>query len=189
MEGLKTTVAEAVNILSHVEKVREQAIRDSREIIRLTKKVIHSVHVKETDLESLKELRAKVTDIDDPLMQNMMQDAMGEYAEAVILCSVVMNDPLPSFSKLKISPQAWILGLADSLGEMRRLLLSMLIDSKIAEAVSLYSEMEEIYDALMSIDVPDAIVPIRRKQDIARGIMDKTQTDITSAVLMKNMVS
>jgi len=189
MEGLRTTVAEATEILSHIEKTREQAIRNSREIIRLTKKVIHSIHVKEIDIESLKELQEKVANIYDPLMQNMMQDAMAEYAEAVIICSVTANNPLPSFSELGISPQAWVLGLADSLGEMRRLLLSMLIDSKIAEAVSMYSEMEEIFDALMTFDIPDAIVPIRRKQDIARGIMDKTQTDITSAVLMKNMVS
>jgi Predicted RNA-binding protein of the translin family len=178
MEGLKNTVSEAADILSGIEKTREKAIRDSRDVIRLTKKIIHSIHVGDTDVKSLKEL-----------MKDLMQDAMAEYAETAILYSVVEHTPVPSFSDLRISPQSWILGLADSLGEMRRLLLTMLLDSRITDARSLYSEMDEVYDAIITFDIPDAIVPIRRKQDIARGIMDRTRADITTAVLMNNAVS
>ena len=189
MEGLKNTVSEAADILSGIEKTREKAIRDSRDVIRLTKKIIHSIHVGDTDVKSLKELYDKVADIKDPLMKDLMQDAMAEYAETAILYSVVEHTPVPSFSDLRISPQSWILGLADSLGEMRRLLLTMLLDSRITDARSLYSEMDEVYDAIITFDIPDAIVPIRRKQDIARGIMDRTRADITTAVLMNNAVS
>ena len=189
MEGLKNTASEAADILSGLEKTRENAIRDSRDVIRLTKKIIHSVHVGDTDIKSLKELHDKVADIKDPLMKDLMQDAMAEYAEAAILYSVVKHTPVPSFSDLRISPQSWILGLADSLGEMRRLLLTMLLDSRITEARSLYSEMDEVYDTIMTFDIPDAILPIRRKQDIARGIMDRTRADITTAVVMNNAVS
>jgi len=41
--------------------------------------------------------------------------------------------------------------------------------------------MEEIYDQLMRFDHPSAIVPIRRKQDVARTLIEKTRGEIAVA--------
>jgi translin len=46
--------------------------------------------------------------------------------------------------------------------------------------------MEEISEELRMMDVPDAVVPLRRKQDIARGIMDKTRSDMLGATVRRS---
>jgi len=190
MDDLKKTSDEITALFSDIEKDREKAIKNSREIIRLTKRVIHSMHLGVTDEECLDELRKKVKELTvDPSLAHVTQDALAEYAETEILFSIVNDLPVPTFQELGISPQSWTLGLADSLGEVRRLLLNRLIDSEVESALLLFTKMEKIFDVLILFDVPDAIVPLRRKQDIARGIMDRTRTDITAAVLMKNKVS
>jgi translin len=53
------------------------------------------------------------------------------------------------------------------------------------EATRIFSKMEELCDVLMTLDIKDSVVPVRRKQDIARGIMDRSRTDITTASMMK----
>jgi Predicted RNA-binding protein of the translin family len=190
MDDLKKTSDEITELFSDIEKDREKAIKSSREIIRLTKRVIHSVHLGIADEECIDELRKKVKESPlDLSLAHVTQDALAEYAETEILLSIVHDTPIPTFRELGISPQSWTLGLADSLGEVRRLLLNNLIGSEVENALLLFSKMEKIFDVLILFDVPDAIVPLRRKQDIARGIMDRTRTDITAAVLMKNKVS
>ena len=47
-----------------------------------------------------------------------------------------------------------------------------------------FSMMEDISGEIMLLDVPDAIAPVRRKQDIARGIMDRTRSDMTTAAVV-----
>ena len=51
-------------------------------------------------------------------------------------------------------------------------------------AIDVFSMMEGIHEGLLLQDIPDAIVPLRRKQDIARGIMERTRSDITTATVM-----
>jgi len=183
MRDLKETIEEVNISLSVLEKERENAIRDSREIIRLTKRAIHSIHIGEIDRNCLNELDRRMTSVTSS--KDLFQDAMAEYSEALILFAMIEGKDIPTFRELNVTPQAWVLGLADCLGEMRRLALTYLMNSNIDPAISLFTKMEAIFDALMTFDVPDAIVPIRRKQDIARGIMDRTRTDITTAMIMR----
>ena len=182
MKDLEKAVEEISISLSKLEKDREDAIRNSREIIRLTKKAIHSIHMGEMAHDVMEELESRIESCGE---SNIYQDALGEYSEAAILFSIMMGRDIPTFSELKIPPQAWVIGLADSIGEIRRSILNRLVDSDIETALSLFSDMESMYDALMTFDVPDAILPLRRKQDIARGVMDRTRTDITTAKIMK----
>jgi translin len=47
--------------------------------------------------------------------------------------------------------------------------------------------MEEMFLILMKFDYPDAIVSIRRKQDIARSILEKTRGEVAVAVSMRRL--
>jgi len=196
MAELTDIADEALKTLQDAESRRELAIRCSRDIIRETKKMIHSIHVSDDDprpkialLDLVSELKALMGD--DALMADMgpANDALAEYAEAMILDSVVKGEKIPSFKELGIDPRPWALGLADCLGEMRRVVLTSLMAEDIQHAVSMFSEMEAFFHTIMMFDVPDPILPIRRKQDIARGVMERTRTDITNAVMMSKMRS
>jgi translin len=184
MDRLTETAGEALEILHNLEVRRERTIRCSRDIIRETKKTIHAIHVAEDPSFYKENLRRLVSEID---AADDADDALAEYAEAMILDSVVQRGDVPSFGDLGIGPRPWVLGLADCLGEMRRVVLISLMSEDVPGAVSMFSSMEEIFHVIMMFDVPDPILPIRRKQDIARGVMERTRTDITNAVMMSKL--
>ena len=194
MEELSATVNEVIEKMTQIEKARNLAISDSRNIIRSTKRVIHSIHIGKKDEEEIEimtslmsQMLSSLRNEPDILYGNAVEDAMMEYSEALLLCAVVDGEKLPSYKDLKITPQAWAMGLADCLGEMRRILLKDLMNSDIKTAEKIFLQMEEISDVIMMFDVPDAILPIRRKQDITRGIIERTRSDITNAIVMNKV--
>ena len=191
MKGSSDAVRSAADRLAVLEKKRTSAIDSSRIITRKTKNMIHAIHVGEdyapmekelvTDKESL---FRDVGDEPSVLCSAVVQDALGEYAEAFIFAAIVKGDEIPSFDSLGISPQSWVMGLTDSIGEVRRMILTYLIDGRIDDARALFERMETVGDDVLGFDVPDAIAPIRRKQDVARSIIEKTRSDITNAVML-----
>ena len=191
MEGLAQTISEASERFGSLESKRDYACIRSRSIIRMTKNMIHAIHVGEDCSQIRAELSEEVSSMieglkDETIILNsaVAEDALMEYAEACIFYAARNGKRIPSFTELGISPQSWTLGLADSIGELRRSILTSLSDGDLDDARTLFSRMEEMNDALMGFDIPDAIVPIRRKQDVARGIVEKTRSDLTNAVIM-----
>ncbi|HIJ16733.1 MAG TPA: RNA-binding protein, partial [Thermoplasmata archaeon] len=47
--------------------------------------------------------------------------------------------------------------------------------------------MEDLYTALMRFDYPDAIVAVRRKQDVARSLLEKTRGEVAVAASAMNL--
>jgi translin len=39
----------------------------------------------------------------------------------------------------------------------------------------------------MTFDIKDSVAPLRRKQDIARGIMERSRTDLATAKIMSKV--
>jgi len=168
------------------EKKRESVISSSRVIIRKTKKVIHAIHQQDDHNDAMNELINDVAALVENLDQETMrsaEDALMEFAEACIFESVVFERDIPSYSDLRITSRSWALGLADSLGEIRRMILNLLLTGNKERSEYLFKRMEEICEAVMSFDIPDAVLPIRRKQDVARSVTEKTRTDLVYSCL------
>ena len=186
---LSQQVEKAAEAMSSLEADKEEAVRRSRSILRLSKKAIHAMHVGEDPAADLKEMDSAMESLlnvcGNPaiLMCGPVQDCMCEYCEAVILRALVSDSPIPDHESLGVTPSAWLLGLCDCEGEMRRMVMSGLMYDDMESARRLFSVMERLHAAVMSLDVPDAMAPIRRKQDAARGIMDKTRSDMLNAKL------
>ena len=186
MNGLRESAESAAAALSEAEKKRDLAIAESRIIIRLSKNVIHAIHVGSDHADASKEMRDRVAKLvssleGDPLLFTSASDALMEFAEAEILDDVVSSRPIRGHSQMGITPQSWVMGLADSIGEIRRVIVTCLMSGDTARAKSLFSAMEEITEELMLFDVPDGVVQLRRKQDVARGITEKTRSDMLNA--------
>ncbi|MDD2936033.1 MAG: RNA-binding protein [Candidatus Methanomethylophilaceae archaeon] len=191
MEGLSEGLESASEFFNRAEEHREYAIRSSRDIIRRSKKIIHSIHEGEDCSEDAdkiaEEIRRLVSGLaEEPsvLYSGPAADAMSEYAEAAILGSMLEKGTVPTHTALGITEPSWALGLADSVGELRRVALKCLMSGDIERAINVYRMMEEVTDGLLMFDVPDAVAPMRRKQDIARGVMERTRSDIAIAVVM-----
>lgn len=194
MSELSEITASAEKRFAEIESSREDAIAMSRAIIRKTKNMIHAIHTGgeygtlQKELE--KDVAAMMSKLEkEPaiLYSQTVTDAAAEYAEAMILSAVVEERTVPSFAALKISPGSWVLGFADAIGELRRLVLTYLMDGDVPKAERCFHRMEEMGAELMKFDVPDAIVPVRRKQDAARGIIEKTRSDVANAVTICRM--
>ena len=189
MEGIAENVRSAADEFDRIERDRELAVTRSRRVIRLSKRVIHAVHVGEDRGGYLGEMRQALEELlsaetPEVLVSAVVQDAMMEYAEASILESIVSEGRVPSGSDLGVTAPAWVLGLGDCVGELRRIVTARLMDGDMEDARRFFSVMEEVSGEFMQLDVPDAIAPVRRKQDIVRGIMDRTRSDMTTASVM-----
>ncbi len=189
MDGLKQTAEKAAEALAETEVAREEAIRHSRSVIRLSKNVMHAIHTDADPGEQLGKMRCELSSMvaacSDPavLMCGPVQDGMAEYAEAEIMCALASGSPVQDYRELRISPSAWVLGLCDCEGEMRRLVVSRLMDGDYAEAKAAFARMEALHEIIMGFDIPDGVAQVRRKQDIARGVMDRTRSDMLNAAL------
>lgn len=179
----------ATEALASIESGREETIKLSRAIIRLSKNAIHAMHTGEDPSEDIDAMSKKIDALleaaEDPfiLSSGPVQDCMCEYSEAVILRSIVTEAPVPDHMSLRVSPSSWVLGACDCEGELRRMVMSKLMDGDLEGARHLFSLMEDVHEQIMQLDVADPVAPVRRKQDIARGIMDRTRSDMLNAVL------
>ena len=191
MKGRSDAVKNAADILSEIEKSRTSAMESSRVITRNTKRMIHAIHVGEDCKKESERLQDDVSALIEDLKDcpsvfhsAVVQDALGEYAEAMIFSAVVNGKDIPTYGSLRITPQAWVMGFADSIGEIRRMILACLMDDDLERAKELFSSMDEMGDDILGLDIPDAIVPIRRKQDVATSIIEKTRSDIANATML-----
>ena len=189
---LHELMSEAEQALAADEEATNLAFNLSRKIIRKTKTAIHGIHAGQRDPELIDSISSDLAGLVEAVAGypklvygTDVESAMMEFAETVIYDYALRGEEIPSYRVLEITPAAWVLGLADSIGELRRDMLDRLMKGNLPEATRIFSKMEELCDVLMTLDIKDSVVPVRRKQDIARGIMDRSRTDITTASMMK----
>ena len=189
---LHELMSEAEQALAAEEEATNLAFNLSRKIIRKTKTAIHGIHAGQRDPELIDSISSDLAGLVEAVAGYPklvygadVESAMMEFAETVIYDYALRGEEIPSYRVLEITPAAWVLGLADSIGELRRDMLDRLMKGNLPEATRIFSKMEALCDVLMTLDIKDSVVPVRRKQDIARGIMDRSRTDITTASMMK----
>jgi translin len=118
------------------------------------------------------------------------QDAMKEFSEANLVYSLIFKpgEPLPTPQELGVESAAYLQGLAETVGELRRRALDMLLKSNADDAVHLLAEMDDIYAVLVTMDYPDAITGgLRRLTDLARGIIERTRGDLTLSLRQEQL--
>lgn len=188
LRDLGRIVAQLEKNLDEMDRVREASLRAARSITRLASTAIRGMHRAENVEEELKSLQREVTALGKSLRNHMefwtggtVEGALQEAAEAAIVHAVLRNRPLPGPGDLGVTDAAYVLGLGDSIGELRRLALDRLRVGKLDEATRFVDAMEEMYHALLRFDYPDAIVAVRHKQDVARSLLERTRGEMAVA--------
>ena len=119
-----------------------------------------------------------------------LHDAAKEYAEARLTLALVAGEPLPSAAALGVEPTAWLRGLAEAASELRRHLLDRLRAGELERGEELLEIMDDVYDALVGFDYPDAITNgLRRTVDALRAVLERTRGDVTTTVLQMRLQS
>jgi translin len=106
--------------------------------------------------------------------------AFQEYAEAKLLFQIRKSGTLASLHDVGTSSTAYLLGMLDFVGEMRRMTLDALRKGNADEAQNLLTTMERVYEDLMSIDRTSILPNFRRKLDAARRIVETTRGDVAT---------
>ena len=190
--NLETIVERIRADLERKNAIRDATLARSRTLIRMCANTIRAVHRHEFDeaRDALAEAGAFAQVMDDEARTypdlyyaGYLQDALKEFAEAAITLAVVTGEPLPEPEALGVGYAAYLNGLGEAMGEMRRFALDAMRRGNNAEAERLLETMDEVYSYLIAIDFPDALtMNLRRTTDMVRGVVERTRGDLTVAV-------
>ena len=178
--------------LEQKERMREEAQDSMRKATSLSKQSILHVHQKRYSearklIEKAKEIileLQKTSQTHPEIVQTGLFDAARqEYSEANILLSLVEESRFATPTEIRVPPIDYVLGLADVIGEYRRLALDALREGDVKKGENCLQTMDGIYVELMALDEAYMLVPgLRRKCDVARKIIEATRGDITQEV-------
>ena len=168
---------------------RDAAVNQSRELIRYCSLSIRACHRDDWDEANRQlalarklagELTAGVAPFPDLTYAGYTQDALKEFTEANVTLAMARGQPLPTPEQLQVEPAAYLNGLAEAAGELRRRVMDKLRAGHNAECERLLGAMDDIYDTLVVMDFPDAITGgLRRNTDMVRGVLERTRADVT----------
>jgi translin len=183
--------------LSSRDAARERVIPLCRETIRHCGNAIRAVHRQEFDQakELLKSARSHLSEVEPGISgvgelgyAGLVRDAQKEFAEASITLALVTGKPLPDPDKLGVDAVAYLNGMGEAVGELRRYLLDSMRQGNLSRGEELLTAMDDIYNTLVTVDFPDAITGgLRRTTDMVRGVLEKTRSDLTLAIGQKNL--
>ncbi len=184
-EKLAEVIKSIDSYLSERDKVREEAIRLSRDVVRSAGWAVTAVHKGDMEearvhLAEAEEKTKRILEITKPYPElyysGMVYNAVSEYVEARVFIDLITGKGLPGPEELGVQPVPYLQGLGDVVGELRRLALEMVRRERFDVAWKLLEAMEQIYLQLRGLDYPDALAPgIRRKADTARRLVDDTK--------------
>ena len=192
------TIAESIrHSFAEKDSAREKALPLCREAIRHCSESIRSIHRQQfveakNSLAKAKSLidegEATIKSCEELSNAAFFRDAQKEYSEGSITLAFVTSSPVPTPETLAVDSAAYLNGMGEVVGELRRYLLDGLRQGNLSRAEELLSDMDSIYEILVTMDFPDAITGgLRRTTDMVRGILEKTRSDLTLSLQQKRL--
>ena len=177
---------------------REKVLPRCRDTIRHCSQAIRAVHRQEFERAQklLKGARQLLSEAENACAAyaelnyaGFVRDAQKEFAEGNITLALVTGKPLPTPEELGIDVVAYLKGMGEAVGELRRYLLDSLRRGDLSNGEALLEAMDDIYNVLVTMDFPDAITGgLRHTTDMVRGVLERTRSDLTLAMGQKGVV-
>ena len=178
--------------LSTRDAARERLLPLCRDAIRHCSNAIRAVHRQEMDeartqLKSARDLideAEKIVAAENNLSRmNIVRDAQKEFVEANVVLALVNGKQPPGYEELGVEPVAYLHGLGDAVGELRRYLLDSMRKGDLSRGEEFLAAMDDIYNILITMDYPDALTGgLRRATDMVRGVLERTRSDLTLTI-------
>lgn len=196
-QELADIAAAATAALTVRHQAREQALAISREVIRFSANAIRAVHRGEFEearglleqagqrLDATKSIRQENPEI---YFAGFLSDARKEYAEGRVTLAVISRGVIPSPEELEVDAPAYLNGMAEVIGELRRYILDTLRRDSFERCEEYMEVMDEIYGLLVTIDFPEAVTGgLRRSTDAMRGVLERTRGDLTISLQQRRL--
>jgi translin len=185
------------SILDDKTSAREKGLTSARNAIRSCGNAIRAMHRYEMDAAAglledaqsqLDDARTVLSGHSDVYHAGFLHDAEKELAEARITFALVTGADFPTPDSLGLPPTAFLKGMAESIGELRRHILDLMRRGDLERCEELLGAMDDMYYLLVSMDYPDGITfGLRRLTDVARSIIERTRGDFTTSVIQSSL--
>lgn len=161
---------------------REKAIKKSRDILKLSKQIIYSVHrddLKEagklvSKIEAEKKKAEKIVSKNSKLESiGAYRVAIGEYVEALLYYFFIKNKKIITHKFLKVTTEHYLLGLIDLTGELGRKAVQLAGKGVFKKVVWIRDAVSEVYGELLKFDFRDS--DMRRKFDSVKYDLKKLE--------------
>ena len=174
-------------------RLRDKALDKVMELSRrariLSKQAILRIHSGET-VEAgkrLEEASDLISEMDTVIEEHhelgrfdQVSATKQEFSEASIMMVLTETGEFPDPTALGVPMTAYLLGLGDVPGELRRQALDALRGGDIETAEDRLSTMEEIFLSLVTMEEVPLLKGMRRKLDVARGVIERTRSEVTA---------
>lgn len=197
MQDMKEVCDHIRERLDAMDQARENTLATARRITRNSGDSIKAIHREEWDQsqrlmhetrELVEEMKASLTNFPEIYFSGYVEDAQVEFAEVSILYAVLHDSPVPTPGELNIGNVAYLKGIGDATGELRRHILDLIRKGRPEEGQKYLDIMDEYYTQMMSFDYPDAIMHgLRKKTDVARSLIERTRGDLTNALEIQGL--
>ena len=181
------------------DEVREKTLPLARNAVRKCSQSIKEAHRGdfEASRKNLEEAHSMIIEAAKEMEKSsfmsksrVLDTAYQELTEAANVLSLLEKGMLTPPEEYSIPSRQYLTGLADTIGELRRAILDALRTDEITLAEKFLVFMEDIHEELHAFDFPNALIPdLRRKCDVARGIIERTRGDLTTAVRQSKLIS
>jgi len=161
---------------------REIIIKDSRIILKNSKKAIFSIHrgdIKEAE-KLLRESDAEKKKIDSMISKNSkllsvgaFDEALQEYVEAVLYLLFVKKAALKTPDQLGVSVENYLGGMFDLTGELVRKAINSSIKSEFDAVTKIRDFVDELYSELLEFDFRSGL--LRKKFDSVKYDLNKLE--------------
>ncbi|MGD9779715.1 haloacid dehalogenase [Methanomethylovorans sp.] len=192
------------NIIEHIreeleekDKAREQGITLSREVVRNCRVAMQHVHKMEleraysmiqTARENVEKMISVLEDQPDLYYTGFVEHAQQEFTECSVIYALVSGKGIPQPEELKVEPVAYLNGLGDVGGEIKRHILDLIRNGMLDDGERYLNIMEELYTGLMLFDYPDAMTHgLRAKTDRLRLLLEIARGELTAAVRQQKL--
>lgn len=197
LEDLEAIARHIRSYLITEDEARENALRGCRQVVQHSARAIRALHCQEQDkakqlLDSayklIQDINLNLSNHGELLHSGFVHDAQKEFAEACLTLALINKEALPEPEKLGVSYAAYLNGLGEAVGELRRYILDGLRRGDFSRGEELLAMMDGIYGVLMTMGFPEVVTHgLRRTTDAIRGITERTRGDLTVALRQKEL--
>ncbi len=168
----KKDLKDILDNFNRSDEQRELLIKKTRDVLKLSKQLIYSIHREDTDSakalsgdikKAFSELSSIAEKSPELRYSGSFRISAQEYVEALCYFGFVVEDRLPGHTELKVDPNSYLLGLCDLTGELVRKAINDAIKGRWDSALRIKEVVEEIYGELLKFDFRDS--ELRKKFD------------------------
>jgi predicted translin family RNA/ssDNA-binding protein len=151
---------------------REELIKRSRDLLKISKQVIYSVYrgdMKEASglVDSANKVKKdvdKIADFDKKMLfEGSYSEACQEYSEAIAYFYYTKSKKLPSIKELNVDHEDYLMGICDLTGELTRMAVAKATKREFKTVEEIKEFVEAIYGEFLKFDLRNG--NLRKKYD------------------------